>query len=126
MRSVTMLRGLFVAAALLCGTGHVFAATVDAIAVDDDQGDKGGDAGYGVGEGESAKEASHEALKQCRSAGFDSCKVAFTYETCGAYASSRKYFGTGTGDTEAEAKHNALENCAHDSCRIVTSDCVGK
>jgi hypothetical protein len=126
MKPATTFRSLLVAAALLSGAGHAFAATVDAIAVDDDRGDKGGDAGYGVGEGKSAEEASHEALRQCKSAGNDGCKVALTYETCGAYASSRKYFGTGTADTEAEAKHNALESCAHDSCRIVTSDCVGE
>jgi hypothetical protein len=126
IRSVTMLRGLFVAAVLLSGVGHAVAATVDAIAVDDDRGTKGGDAGYGVGEGDSDGEAKHEALKQCKEAGNDDCKIAVTYDTCGAYASSRKYSGTGTGETEAAAKQRALESCGRDSCKIVTSDCVGK
>jgi hypothetical protein len=126
IRSVTMLRGLFVAAALLSGVGHAVAATVDAIAVDDDQDTKGGKAGYGVGEGDSVEEAKHDALKQCKEAGNDGCQIAVTYEACGAYASSRKYSGTGTGETEAAAKHQALESCGKDSCKIVTSDCVGK
>src|ERR1700693_5987001 len=66
MKPVTTFRSLLVAAALLSGAGHAFAATVDAIAVDDDRGDKGGDAGYGVGGGRSAEEGGREGQRRGR------------------------------------------------------------
>ncbi len=126
MKKLTILRAFFVAAMMLTGSAHAFAAHYDSIAVDDDTGTSGGQAGYGVGEGDSAEEAKHEAMKQCRSSGNHSCEVAVTYQRCGAYASSKKNSGTGTGSSEAAARSEALHECGVSACRVVVSDCVGK
>ena len=125
MRS-TIIRAGFLAAGLLCGSGPVVASTYDAIAIDDEPGLKGGQAGYGVGEGDSADDANAGALRNCRSSGNGKCVVAITYQTCGAYASSREHSGIGTGNTEASARGAAREQCGIEACRVVVSDCVGK
>ena len=45
------------------------------------------------------------------------------FKTCGAYASSAKYFGYGFGATKAVATSKAMEMCAQNSCKLVTAEC---
>ena len=123
---LSILRSVAIVAVLLTGSHAAFAATYDSIAVDDDESTGGGKAGYGVGEGNSADEAKHEAMKECKSGGNKSCEVAVTYQRCGAYASSKKNSGSGTGDSEAIARQAALSECGVSACRVVVADCVGK
>ena len=101
------------------------AATIDAIAVDDDTSTSGGDAGWGTGEGDTEKEAKDMALKNCAKHGNKGCEVVLTYKQCGAYASSRKKYGTGTGPSKDVARAKAMEDCGNDKCKVVVSDCVG-
>ena len=117
IRSVTSALALV---AMLTVSGAAFAA--GAIAVDDDQGTKASDVGYGVGEGSTREEAAAMALKNCKQAG-NSCEVVVRYDTCGAYAASKKYAGKGWGKTEEIAKRKALDECGDSACRIVVSDC---
>jgi hypothetical protein len=118
-------RSLAVVAALAGFSGHAFAASYDAIAIDDDTHTSGGDAGYGVGEGDTQREAQREAMKSCREHN-NSCQVVAVYEQCGAYASSRQHAGTGMGRTERDAQMAALDSCGSGGCKVVVSDCVGK
>lgn len=116
--------------AFLLAAGGLIVATPalaawDSIAVDDDTSTRGGDAGYGVGTGDTKSDAESEALKQCKKEGNKSCSIEISYkDTCGAYASSKKYAGHGTGKSEAAAKKAALGSCGDDACKIVVSDCV--
>jgi len=123
MNIVRPVQILFMIAMLLTG-GGAFAASYDAIAVHDEQGLKGGDAGYGVGEGKTANAANDMAMKNCRTSGNGKCELAVTYQQCGAYASSREHSGTGTGETKDAAKSAALGQCGSGGCKIVVSDCV--
>lgn len=105
---------------LLVCCNSVFA--VGAIAIDDQQGQR--DPGYGFFIGAySREEAERGALRECRDSGNDHCKVAVWFETCGAYAASRRYYGIGWGATERRARRMALENCGHERCRIVVLRC---
>ncbi len=92
-----------------------------AIAVDDKRGDR--DPAYGFVTGENTREAAErKAMKFCREHG-DHCKVAVWFETCGAYATSNRYYGYGYGSTKATATRNALKMCGRDSCAIVVAEC---
>jgi hypothetical protein len=91
------------------------------IAVDDQVGEN--DPAYGVGGGDSKGEATKNAMKFCREAAGKKCEIAVTYETCGAYASSRKYAGTGVAGTIQGAKKKALEECGNANCRVLAADC---
>jgi len=92
-----------------------------AIAVDDEVGEH--DPAYGLSVGEDSKEdAMRQALEYCREDG-DYCKVVVWFETCGAYASSNKYYGYGYGRTEAIATRRALEMCGNRNCEVVVADC---
>ena len=119
--------GLLLAAAILVfgRTTHAFAASVDAIAIDDDRSTASGDAGWGTGEGDTVAAAKKMALENCAKEGNKHCKVMLTYKKCGAYASSANYYGTGTGATKAAAKEDAMKNCGHNGCKVAVSDCVG-
>lgn len=93
-----------------------------AIAVDDAEGDA--EPGYGIATGHANKaDAQREAIKQCRKAGNDSCKVAVWFESCGAYASSKKYSGVGFGATLAKAETMALKECGASACKVQISEC---
>lgn len=93
-----------------------------AIAVDDAQGES--EPGYGVVTGMGTKaEATAGALKECRAAGNKNCKVAVWFETCGAYAGSRKYFGIGYGKTKKAAESAAVNDCANAACKVLISEC---
>lgn len=92
-----------------------------AIAVNDEQGMAAEDAGYGLGYGGSKKEASANAIRECRSAGNDSCEVVLTFEQCGAYIGNKAYYATGLGPTEAAAQKAAKAECPE--CKLIVSDC---
>lgn len=99
----------------------VSAFAIGAIAVDDQAGDS--DPAYGFATGEDSKEAARkQALKYCKEHG-DNCKVVVWFETCGAYASSKKYYGYGYGATKAVATKKALEMCGQNSCQVVVAEC---
>ncbi|MEQ1518890.1 MAG: DUF4189 domain-containing protein [Usitatibacteraceae bacterium] len=99
--------------------GSVFA--IGAIAVDDSVGEK--DPAWGISTGEDSEAAAKKsAMKLCKENG-DNCKVVGWFKTCGAYASSRKYFGYGFGATKAIATSKALEMCGQNSCKVVTAEC---
>jgi len=101
----------------------------DAIAVDDDDSTKGGKAGYGVGQGPTKAAAEAAAMSECRNAGNSSCSVEMSYQgygTCGAYASSKKYYGHGLGASASQAAQAALNDCNDNSCKVVVTDCVGQ
>lgn len=106
--------------ALAMQAGAAFA--FGAIAVDDEAGTRASEVGYGIGFGDTRREAEREALRQCRAVGNGECRVAVWFETCGAYASSRRRAGIGWGRTLEIARERALDDCG-DRCRIVVSDC---
>ena len=119
-----MIRSLTSALALvavLTASGAAFAA--GAIAVDDEQGTKASEVGYGVGEGSTREEAAAMALKNCKESGNSSCQVVVRYDTCGAYAGSKKYAGKGWGKTDEIAKKKELDECGDSACRIIVADC---
>jgi hypothetical protein len=98
------------------------ALAVGAIAVDDEVGDT--DPGYGFSTGHANKdEARRAAMAECKKAGNDNCKFAVWFETCGAYAASKKYYGVGWGSTAAAAKRMALEKCGNSACKIKVAEC---
>lgn len=97
------------------------AFAIGAIAVDDEEGDD--EPGYGFATGyESKDEARREALKQCKASGNKECKVVAWFETCGAYAASKKYYGVGWGSNKQKAESMALEKCGG-KCSIKVSEC---
>ncbi len=97
------------------------AFAIGAIAVDDQMGDK--DPAYDISTGEESEAAAKKAaLKFCKEYG-DNCKVVAWFKTCGAYASSAKYYGYGWGDTKAIATKKALEMCGRNSCQVVVAEC---
>lgn len=92
-----------------------------AIAVDDSVGET--DPAYGFATGKDTKEkAQRQAMKYCKEHG-DSCKVVVWFETCGAYASSKKYYGYGYGSTKAKATADALKMCGIKSCQVIVAEC---
>ena len=110
-------------AALFCVAffAHTNAFAFGAIAVDDSVGEK--DPAYGISVGEDSEAAAKKAaLKFCKENGED-CKVVGWFKTCGAYASSKKYYGYGFGATKAAATTKALEMCGQNSCKVVTAEC---
>ena len=112
-------------ASLIVCLGFLFqgsAFAVGAIAVDDSVGDT--DPGYGFVTGEdSESDAKKAALKQCRSSGNDNCKIVVWFKTCGAYASSKKFYGYGFGASKSVATAAALEMCGQNSCKVVVAEC---
>lgn len=97
------------------------AFAIGAIAVDDEEGDE--EPGYGYVTGYDSKdEARRGALNECKKSGNKNCKVVAWFETCGAYAVSKKYYGVGWGSTKPKAEAMALEKC-EGKCRIAISDC---
>lgn len=98
------------------------AMAVGAIAVDDEAGST--DAGFAVVTGyDSESAAKAAALKECRAAGNESCKVAVWFKTCGAYAASSEHYGIGYGNTQQIAQSKAVEDCGGGSCKVLVSDC---
>jgi hypothetical protein len=92
-----------------------------AIAVDDEKGSSNAGFGYVTGE-DSEKAAERGAMKECRARN-KSCKVAITFESCGAYAASANRWGTGEGVTKGAARRIALANCGNEACKLVVAQC---
>ncbi|HMS04225.1 MAG TPA: DUF4189 domain-containing protein [Burkholderiaceae bacterium] len=113
-----MKRITFTLLALLLSAG---AHAAGAIAVDDDEGED--EPGYGFVTGAANRdEAGRKALQECRKSGNDNCKVVARFDTCGAYAASKKYYGVGWGNTKAKAIDMALENC-RGKCKVHVAEC---
>lgn len=109
-------------AVLLTSLMSTAALAYGAIAVDDEEGET--EPGYGLVTGEPSQEAAkRKALRQCKEAGNDNCKVVVWFKNCGAYAASKKYYGYGYGTTKAVAVKQALEKCGNNSCRLVLAEC---
>lgn len=101
-------------------SSNVFA--FGAIAVDDEEGET--EPGYGFVTGEDNKDtARSEALKECKKAGGENCKVVVWFKQCGAYAASKKYYGYGYGSNKGKAIADALEMCGQKSCKIAIAEC---
>jgi len=118
MQLKTFVFAAFISVAPLAG-----AWAEGAIAVDDQVGSKPSDAGFGIGFGDSKESAQAAAIKQCKAAGNDTCKVVVWFSKCGAYASSAEKYGIGWGESEDIAKSKALDTCGNAGCRVVASDC---
>ena len=78
---------------------------------------------YGVGGGDSEQEATDNAIKFCKEAGGTTCKVAVTYNQCGAYAASKSHGGWGKAPDKAGAEAQAISGCSNEHCKVVVSDC---
>jgi hypothetical protein len=89
--------------------------------VNDTSGTAAEDAGYAVGYGGSKKEASSNAIKECKAAGNAACEVMLTFEQCGAYVGNKASYATGVGSTEAAAQKAAKAECPE--CKLIVSDC---
>ena len=97
-------------------------ATWGALALDTAKAEKA--PAYGVGGADTEEEASSIAMDFCEKAEGVSCKVAVTYEKCGALAVSGKgEAGWGKSDSKDGAEEQAMEACAADACDVVVSDC---
>ena len=108
-------------ATLILTLGFLFqgsAFAIGAIAVDDSVGEN--DPGYGFVTGEDSEAAAKAgAMKQCKSSGNDNCKVVVWFKTCGAYASSKKYYGYGFGaipKSNARLKSPLAKPAVHNAC----------
>jgi hypothetical protein len=111
---------LFVGAAAICFSSSAF--SIGAIAVDDEVGET--EPGYGFSTGHSSRErAERAALRQCREAGNRRCEVKVWFESCGAYAASRRYFGVGWGANLQTATNMALQKCGRPQCKVKVSKC---
>ncbi|MBM3528787.1 MAG: DUF4189 domain-containing protein [Alphaproteobacteria bacterium] len=112
---------LTAAAALVCLPAMAFAA--GAIAVDDQEGQNPADIGWGYSTGHDTRdEAGRAALRECRKHGNKNCKVVVRFDSCGAYAASRKHYGIGWGSSKAAAQRIALRECG-ENCQIVGAVC---
>lgn len=118
-----MFRALVISLGLLLMALSSHSYAIGAIAVDDDEGDSAAEIGYGLGFGDTREAASREALRKCRAAGNSNCKVKVWFESCGAYAASRRYYGVGWGRNIETAERNALKHCGNNACRIAVSEC---
>ena len=118
MKSIT-LPGILLSLAL---TSNAFA--FGAIAVDDYVDAK--DPAYGFSINQPSRERAEQvALQYCRRYGTN-CKTVVWFETCGAYASSNRYYGYGYGVSKAVATSNALKMCGRNSCKIVSAECENR
>jgi hypothetical protein len=113
------IRFLLSAAAVCFSTS---ALSIGAIAVDDVVGET--EPGFGFSTGHSSRErAERAAMRQCREAGNRRCEVKVWFESCGAYAASRRYFGVGWGADLQTATSMALQKCGRPQCKIKVSKC---
>ena len=98
------------------------ALAVGAIAIDDRVGET--TPGYGFALGRRDKEeARRAAMAECRRAGNNKCEFKVWFESCGAYAASKRYYGVGWGGTAGAAKKMALQNCGRPACEIKIAKC---
>lgn len=95
---------------------------IGAIAIDDEVGEE--DPGYGWSTGyKNRADAERRAVKECRAHGNTNCRAVVWFESCGAYAASRKYYGYGWGKTLAIAEKAALKMCGRNNCEVKVSGC---
>ncbi|MDE2446897.1 MAG: DUF4189 domain-containing protein [Alphaproteobacteria bacterium] len=93
-----------------------------AIALDTQKAEK--EPAWGVGGADTEQEASDIAMQYCKDAEGVECKVAVTYQQCGALAVDGKgNAGWGKAPTKAEVEKQALEGCGTANCSVVKSDC---
>ena len=120
---MAMMKKTMMALALACAAMVPMASmAAGAIAVSDPVGEK--DPGYGFVVGEDSRDiAGRGALRECKNQGNDDCRVVVRFDTCGAYASSKKYFGIGWGTSKKAAARMAMEQCARDSCKVIVAEC---
>jgi hypothetical protein len=97
------------------------ALATGAIAVNDGMGTSAEEVGYGVGWGADKAAAEADAIKQCTEAGNDTCKIAVSFEGCGAYVGDRVNVGAGFGATKEDAEKMALAKCS--DCKVIVSEC---
>lgn len=91
-----------------------------AIAVDDRVGIE---PAYGFSTGEPSRQAAErKALQYCKPYG-SNCRVVVWFETCGAYAASKKVYGYGYGATKTKATAQALEMCGSNQCEVIVAKC---
>ena len=99
------------------------ASAIGAIAVDR-QADM--EPAYGCSLGYASRtEAEAAAIGFCRQYGGSDCRAVVWFETCGAYAESKKYFGIGWGADREAAARKALDTCSVKSCKILVAVCEG-
>lgn len=107
---------LFISTLLLPVLAHAYGA----IAVDDRV---GMEPAYGFSTGEPSRQAAEKsALRYCKQYG-SNCRVVVWFETCGAYAASKKVYGYGYGATKAKATAQALSMCGNNQCEVVVAKC---
>lgn len=99
------------------------ASAIGAIAIDRQAGMEPA-YGYSLGYG-SQKDAEAAAIGFCRQYGGTDCQAMVWFETCGAYAESKKYFGIGWGADREAAARKALDTCSVKSCKILVAVCEG-
>ena len=107
---------------LVAGIALPFNAfAIGALAVDDAAGEE---VGYGFFTGANSEaSAKSGALKECKKAGNDNCRVLGWFKTCGAYAASKNYYGYGFGATKGAAETMARKECGNSACKIRVSEC---
>lgn len=95
-----------------------------AIAVDDEAGTDPEEVGYGSATGyDSRAEAAADAMAACQGEGNENCRLALTFQKCGAYAASLNQYGVGRAATLKQAEQRALADCGGADCHLVVSDC---
>ena len=99
------------------------AFAIGGISVDDNDGDL--NVGYGVSTGKATERAAKDAsLKKCEEGqNNEDCRFVGSFQTCGAYASSKRSGGFGYGATKAKAIAMAKEKCDSPSCRLIVAEC---
>lgn len=118
-----MKRNMWTALAMVCALASPMASmAAGAIAVDDHRGETDPGYGFSLGNG-SREEAARDAMRQCRQNDNDDCKVVVRFDSCGAYATSSKYYGVGWGESRREAERMALADCGRSSCAVIIAKC---
>ncbi len=112
-----------VTAGLLLGAAQS-AFAWGAIAVDDEAGQSARDIGYGYVTGANSEAAAERgAMAECRKRNTKNCKVALTFETCGAYAVDKSNWGAAEGISEAASRRGAIAYCGTAACKVAVAVC---
>lgn len=118
-----MARGFLnvLALSLFVAAGGTSAFATGAIAVNDGLGTAAEDVGYATGYGANQPEAEANAIKECKGAGNDQCKVVVWFEQCGAYVGDRAKSAARFGETKEAAEKMAMDKCP--DCKLIVSEC---
>ena len=106
---------------LFVAAGATSALATGAIAVNDGLGTAAEDVGYATGYGANQSEAEANAIKECKGAGNEECKVVVWFEQCGAYVGDRAKSAAGFGETKDAAEKMAMDKCP--DCKLIVSEC---